>query len=216
MKKLHKSIALGILILFYAIGLQGQNTIVSILPKPLNLQIEKGIFKITDKTNIIVANENTRKDAEIFNQYLSQYYGISLPVSINSKADKHSIIIKDISTEILPDDAYRMHITPDSILIEGKGAGVFYALQSLRQLMPAKKMTSLDVPCLKIYDYPQYSWRGMHLDVCRHFYTIAEVKKYIDMITFYKMNVFHWHLTDDQGWRIMIDKYPKLTSVGGY
>ncbi|MEI6122929.1 MAG: beta-N-acetylhexosaminidase [Bacteroidota bacterium] len=196
---------------------KSQSKDLAILPQPFELTPQKGVFKITEKTIIVVNNQQTSgHDAEIFNQYLSQYYGMSLQVSQNRQTKGKVIKLIDNPGLLLPDDAYRLHITPDSIRIEGKGSGVFYALQTLRQLLPDVKSETLDIPCASIYDYPQFQWRGMHLDVCRHFFTPIEVKKYIDLIAFYKMNVFHWHLTDDQGWRIMIDKYPKLTSVGGY
>ena len=95
---------------------------------------------------------------------------------------------------------------------KGGSAGVFYGLQSLIQLLPAGN--SPEIPCLDIQDSPRYRWRGMHLDVCRHFFGVDDVKKYLDLIALCKMNTFHWHLTDDQGWRIEIKKYPLLTEVG--
>jgi len=198
-------------------NLAGQKQIVSILPEPVEVQLEKGRFSISSETLICVDNQKTsNQDAEVFNEYLSMYYGFSLAVSQSQPRDSNIIIVKSIVDPQMPDDAYRLHVSKKSILIEGKGAGIFYAFQTLKQLLPAQKSEPLRIPRIKIYDYPQYSWRGMHLDVCRHFFTPAEVKKYIDYLSFYKMNKFHWHLTDDQGWRIPIDKYPKLTSVGGY
>ena len=216
MKKLSALFAITFLITAPEL-LKSQTKETSIMPRPVEITQQKGSFKITGKTLILVNNSETAgKDAGIFDQYLSQYYSVSLEVSQNMQTKGRAIKLYDVNDITMPDDAYRMLVTPDSIRIEGKGAGVFYALQSLRQLLPATKGGDLEVPCLQIYDYPHYQWRGMHLDVCRHFFTPLEVKKYIDLIAFYKMNVFHWHLTDDQGWRITIDKYPKLTSVGGY
>ncbi len=216
MKKYLFVSALSLSLLISA-NVKSQNQEIAILPKPVELTQQKGSFKLNSKTIIIVNNKETAgRDAEIFNQYLSKYYGKSLEVSQDLTLKTKAIKIFDVHDITMPDDAYRMQVTPDSILIEGKGAGVFYALQSLRQMLPPTKAETLDVPCVSIYDYPKYTWRGMHLDVCRHFFTTMEVKKYIDMIAFYKMNVFHWHLTDDQGWRIMIDKYPKLATVGGF
>lgn len=112
------------------------------------------------------------------------------------------------------------HLTIDekniSILAEGNSAGAFYAIQTLIQLLPVGKNKSLKIPCLQIKDSPRFEWRGMHLDVCRHFFPVDFIKKYIDMMAMYKMNTFHWHLTEDQGWRIEIKKYPKLTQVGAW
>jgi hexosaminidase len=216
MKKIRFVLVLFVILLLQTHLLISQTGVISILPKPVNIQVDKGVFKITDKTIIVAASESARQDAEVFNQYLSQLYGMSLQVTAASDPKAKYIKLMVTVDPSMTQDAYKMVVTPDSIRIEGRDAGIFYALQSLRQLLPAKKSSTLEVPSVSIYDYPQYSWRGMHLDVCRHFFTTAEVKKYIDLIAFYKMNVFHWHLTDDQGWRIMIDKYPKLTSVGGY
>lgn len=212
-----KNYFLLITAMLISVNLAGQKEIISILPEPVEVQLEKGHFSLSSKTMIYVDNQKTStQDAEVFNEYLSEYYGFSIAVSLNQPIDGNVIIVKNITDPKMPDDGYRLHVSQKSILIEGKGAGIFYAFQTLKQLLPAQKSETLRIPGIKIYDYPQYSWRGMHLDVCRHFFTPAEVKKYIDYLSFYKMNKFHWHLTDDQGWRIPIDKYPKLTSVGGY
>ena len=109
-------------------------------------------------------------------------------------------------------------------MAEGDGAGFFYALQTLVQLIPPLEIKTLKeapqksflLPYVYIRDQPRYDWRGMHLDVCRHFFPISFVKRYIDLIAAYKMNTFHWHLTEDQGWRIEIKKYPKLTEIGAW
>lgn len=114
------------------------------------------------------------------------------------------------------EEGYSLRITPKKIIVEAVSEkGFFYALQTLRQLVFQYNDTK-KLPCLDITDYPRFQWRGMHLDCSRHFFTVPEVKQYIDMLSMYKMNVFHWHLTDDQGWRIEIKKYPLLTSVGGW
>lgn len=119
-------------------------------------------------------------------------------------------------------EAYLLQIDQNGILIRYKDeAGAFYATQTLKQLCPiessdieANKQVKLNIPFCTIYDYPNFSYRGMHLDECRHFFGLDAVKKYIDMLAFQKMNFFHWHLTDDQGWRIEIKRYPKLTEIG--
>ncbi|HOV10324.1 MAG TPA: beta-N-acetylhexosaminidase [Bacteroidales bacterium] len=216
MKTIPKFFLLTVMILFSA-SLSGQKQIISISPEPVEMTYSKGRFILTPQTKIYVDNmETSGKDAAVFNEYLSENYGFSLSINQSQKYDSNSIVIKKSVNKEMPQDAYRMDVSSGYIIIEGKDAGVFYALQSLKQLLPAYKTELIKIRNLRIYDYPTYSWRGMHLDVCRHFFTTGEVKKYIDLIAFYKMNVFHWHLTDDQGWRIQIDKYPKLTSVGGY
>jgi hexosaminidase len=117
--------------------------------------------------------------------------------------------------------SYDISIDSNSIKIKGSKIGLYYATQTLQQIFEqskfdAKNPTKIQLPQLHIYDYPTFLYRGMHLDVSRHFFTVAEVKKYIDYLARYKFNVFHWHLTDDQGWRIEIKKYPLLTQIGSF
>lgn len=116
----------------------------------------------------------------------------------------------------LKNGAYELQIDSATIRVSsGTKAGIFYAIQTLIQLLPYKTTTNkVFLPCLQINDAPRFEWRGMHLDVCRHFFPTNFIKKYIDFLAMYKMNVFHWHLTEDQGWRIAISKYPKLTDIG--
>ncbi|HTI09615.1 MAG TPA: DUF6528 family protein [Puia sp.] len=116
----------------------------------------------------------------------------------------------------LPAEGYRLSITPDSIILTGKGAGLFYGIQSLIQLFPNETGAVALLPCLTIEDRPRYPYRGFMLDVSRHFFTIDEVKELLDWMAFYKLNRFHWHLTDDEGWRLEIKSYPKLTQVGAW
>lgn len=206
-----------VITLLAAASLYGQKQIVAIFPEPVEISFSKGRFILTPQTKIYVDNmETSGKDAAVFNEYLLENYGFSLSIKQSQQQDSNSIIIKKSADGQMPQDAYRLDISTGFIFIEGRDAGVFYALQSLKQLLPDYKTDIIKIRNLKIFDYPAYSWRGMHLDVCRHFFTVEEVKKYIDLLAFYKMNTFHWHLTDDQGWRIQIDKYPKLTSVGAY
>ncbi|MGZ3751687.1 MAG: family 20 glycosylhydrolase, partial [Mucilaginibacter sp.] len=126
----------------------------------------------------------------------------------------NSIVFTEKGTENLPEQGYRLTITPQQIVVAGKGAGLFYGIQTLLQLMPADRKASISVPCAQIEDYPRFGYRGLMLDVCRHFFSVEFVKKTIDLMAYYKLNNFHWHLTDDQGWRIEIKKYPRLTQIG--
>jgi hexosaminidase len=107
-------------------------------------------------------------------------------------------------------EAYQLSVKPNQISINASNpAGIFYGIQTLLRLLPLEKNASLSLPCVDIDDEPQYKWRGMHLD-CSRTFSKNEVKKYIDYLAMYKLNVFHWHLVDDQGWRIEIKKYPLL------
>ena len=111
----------------------------------------------------------------------------------------------------LPEEGYTIDVTRARVkVVASTEAGLFYARQTLRQLEENGR-----IPCVKITDYPRFRWRGFHVDPCRHFLSVEETKKQIDILSSYKMNVMHWHLTDDQGWRIQIKRYPRLTEVGG-
>lgn len=127
----------------------------------------------------------------------------------DDKATKYTRIDLIIDTSAGPLEAYKMNIFPNDIVIYGGRIGAYYALQTIKQLEENGTL----YPGV-INEYPEYKYRGMHLDVCRHFFTVSEIKKYLDMMARYKFNVFHWHLTEDQGWRIEIKKYPKLTEIG--
>ena len=117
----------------------------------------------------------------------------------------------------MPNEGYQLRIYADRIIIAAESeAGVFYGLQTLAQILPVDWENKVQIPVCQIDDNPRFPYRGMHLDVCRHFYSVDFVKKYIDLMARYKLNTFHWHLTEDQGWRIEIKKYPKLTEVGAW
>ena len=151
--------------------------------------------------------------------FLADYLRDKKMLSIQSKADTNknvanSIVFTSSGLDSLPPEGYRLTITPQKITIAGRGAGLFYGVQTLLQLMPATGAATIKFPCVQIEDYPRFGYRGMMLDVCRHFFSVEFVKKYIDLMAAYKLNTFHWHLTDDQGWRIEIKKYPRLTEIG--
>jgi hexosaminidase len=192
---------------------------INIIPKPVRTVKTEGSFSITAATQIILEETGLEKSAQFLNDYLQQFYGFRLPVIRNGGLrNKTNLIRLDIEKmdNSIP-GAYTMVIDKSAVTIGGDNAmGAFYGIQSLIQLLPLEKKQSLSVPCLEIEDHPRFAYRGMHLDVGRHFFNAAYVKKFIDFIAMHKMNTFHWHLTEDQGWRIEIKKYPKLTSVGAF
>ncbi len=188
----------------------------AIIPEPVAITAGKGQFKLSRQT-VIVSNDPAIRDAiNFFNQYLFENYGFRLTV----KKQHTGSAIRLISRVFIraPDkDAYQLTVDKKSITIEGDThAGTFYGLQTLIQLLPVEKSTSLTIPALSINDYPRFKYRGMMLDVSRHFFSVEMVKKYIDYLALHKINYFHWHLTDDQGWRIEIKKYPLLTQKGAW
>ena len=197
---------------------QEQQNNVSIIPYPKECKLSNGNFTLTPETKIIINASTPKTEIEFFNNYLVSNYGFSLQTSKTIPLTGNYIQFEIPDWEAGYKENY--HLTIDekhiSILAEAKSAGIFYALQSLTQLLPLEKSKSIKIPCLQIKDSPRFEWRGMHLDVCRHFFPVSFIKQYIDMLAMYKMNTFHWHLTDDQGWRIEIKKYPKLTEIGAW
>lgn len=202
-----------------------QNTL-PIIPQPTEVSLKSGYFKLSPETKIILNDETLNSDVDWFNEYLKKNYGFKLETLAEKPKSGNSISFEKPDFEAGWKEKYSLEIDENeiSILAEGDGAGFFYALQTLVQLIPPQEIKSLKeapqrsfiIPCVYVKDNPRYDWRGMHLDVCRHFFPISFVKRYIDLIAAYKMNTFHWHLTDDQGWRIEIKKYPKLTEVGAW
>lgn len=193
--------------------LQAQS--VNIIPQPAKMEVGQGHFTIDANTKIIVSGAGMEKSARFLNDYLQKFYGFNLKV-IKGKAAS-GIVLKQAAMADGVDGAYTMNIDKSGVTIAGHTEnGTFYGIQSLIQLLPLEKSKTFTVPFLSIEDRPRFAYRGMHLDVGRHFFPVDFIKKYIDFIAMYKLNTFHWHLTEDQGWRIEIRQYPRLTSVGGF
>jgi hexosaminidase len=201
---------------------------ISIIPRPLSLKLEDGTFLLTKSTSICFADDSKelKMIAEQLSVRLAAATGFAITVT-HQRGDKvpaGAIVLGLVDDANLGREGYRLNVTKKNIRIEGSAsAGVFYGVQTLYQLLPteiekaqASSGVIWSVPCIRIEDKPRFSWRGMHLDVGRHFFSKDSVKRYIDLIASYKMNTFHWHLTEDQGWRIEIKKYPRLTSVGAW
>ncbi|MFL5771560.1 MAG: beta-N-acetylhexosaminidase, partial [Flavisolibacter sp.] len=211
----------GLIFLLASISLNVFSQQPQIIPQPVNIKLGTGSFTLSKKTVISARNDEDRKTAHLFNEYLEKIYGFKLDIDRQESKNYIRLVTKTFIRA--PDkDAYSLNITKDGITIDGDTyAATFYGMQTLIQLLPTDKKVAgsnsqLPIPFLSIQDYPRFSYRGMHLDVCRHFFPVDFVKKYIDYLAMHKMNYFHWHLTDDQGWRIEIKKYPELTSRGAY
>ncbi|WP_221390197.1 beta-N-acetylhexosaminidase [Dyadobacter sp. NIV53] len=192
---------------------------VSIIPKPTQVLLAKGEWTLNSKAKIgAPADEKWTHVADMLSSQLSKATGMTLK-TVKGKGDISFVVSGDAS---LGEEGYRLLVTPKGITIQSQTArGAFYGMQSLLQLLPAavfsdKAVADIKwvVPYVTIKDVPRYGYRGLMLDVCRHFMPVEAVKKYIDLIALHKQNQFHWHLTDDQGWRIEIKKYPELTSIG--
>jgi len=187
---------------------------ISIVPKPVKTNWQKGIFGISKRTMLVASSEQEKKSADFLNNYLEQFYGFKLTTGKKPAADFISLSAKHASASVIR-GRYTLNVTSASVNITGDNEeGVFYGVQTLIQLLPVEKSEELKIPAVSIEDFPRFAYRGLMLDCGRHFMQADFVKKYIDYIALHKMNYFHWHLTEDQGWRIEIKKYPKLTEIG--
>jgi hexosaminidase len=196
---------------------QTKSSAVNIIPKPVSLKMKAGYFKLDKNTKLVVKDENDRNSADFLNEYLKQYYGISLSVTSSAVQNYISFATRKFVKAPDNEEHYTLEGTKNGITVEGDSyAGTFRGVQSIIQLLPVTKTSTLNVPLVSISDEPRLGYRGLMLDVGRHFFSVEFVKKYIDYIALHKMNTFHWHLTEDQGWRIEIKKYPRLTEVGAY
>jgi len=192
---------------------------VSIVPITNHLEETNGAFVLKSNTSIGVIDAELIPAAEYLADMLSSATGYDLKVKEGEGTI--TLALGDVQGK---EGAYTLTAESDKVNITGNSyGGVIAGIESLRQLFPPQieskeivKGTDWAIPAVNIQDAPRFEWRGIMLDVSRHFYTIGEVKELLDVMALYKMNKFHWHLTDDQGWRIEIKKYPKLTTVGGY
>lgn len=210
-----------LIVFIIATGVRNNSTAqtLSIIPMPAHLVAGKGNFIITSQTLIITPHGYFSNEAGQLNQIIVK--GLGKRLKIKSTPTPYAIQLVHDSSITAP-EAYGLKITPSKIIIAaGSPAGIFHAIETIRQLLPpgienGTVYKQFSLPALTINDAPAYSWRGMHLDVSRHFFSIDYLKKLIDVMALYKMNKLHLHLTDDQGWRIEIKKYPKLTEEGAW
>ena len=199
--------------LFFTVLTHAQQ--VNIIPQPVSLKINKGSFALNDKVQIAY-DQSSELAARFLYDYLVKYYNLKCRITETGNALKDTRTIYLFSSEGDKGN-YKLNIEQHSVEIKGDAAGVFYGVQTFIQLLPVgANISRVETPCVKIEDEPRFAYRGMHLDVGRHFFPVSFVKKYIDYIALHKMNYFHWHLTEDQGWRIEIKKYPRLTEVGAW
>jgi len=172
---------------------------------------------IIDQNTEIISNDSLSNSALFLQNYIQQFYNIKLRINPNSTSKKNIIRLEIISRLLKNVNEYELISNDNQTIIYACSEnGLFYGIQTLIQLIPETKSQLLQIPALSIIDYPRFDYRGMHLDVSRHFFDVAFIKQYIDYLALHKMNYFHWHLTDDHGWRIEIKKYPKLTEIGAW
>ncbi len=187
------------------------------------------VFELTGKTKIYypVQNEDVRRNAEFLSQYIADITSYKLECLPLQGDEKEGIFLSVNPDYLTEPESYEIAVNPQQVTISGAdAAGIFYGIQTLRKSLPtgviqameekARRDCKIVLPCATVSDYPRFHYRGMHLDVCRHFMPLDSVKIYIDMLAMHGMNRFHFHISEDQGWRMEIKKYPKLTEIGAY
>jgi len=191
---------------------------VNIIPQPVSIKTGLSTEKfIIDKSTEIISSDSLSNSALFLQSYIQKYYDLKLRINPNSTSKKNIIKLEIVTRLLKSSNEYELVSNYDQTIIYANSEnGLFYGVQTLIQLLPDVKSASLQIPAVSITDYPRFDYRGMHLDVSRHFFDVEFVKQYIDYLALHKMNYFHWHLTDDHGWRIEIKKYPKLTEIGAW
>ncbi|HSN08734.1 MAG TPA: beta-N-acetylhexosaminidase, partial [Hanamia sp.] len=203
---------------------QKNNVAEMLIPEPVSVTSGTGNFLLKPNTNIhvITSNADAKRVGNYISEKLKRATGYNVPVVISSKKLANGINLSLIKDATLGDEGYHLNVTAGEISISAnKPAGLFYGIQTLYQLFPKEindssvaKNVKWKVPVCRVTDYPRFGWRGMMLDVSRHFFTKKQVEEFIDQMVKYKFNLLHLHLTDDEGWRIEIKGLPRLTEVG--
>jgi hexosaminidase len=187
---------------------------ITIIPEPKLLQSVPGSFVLNDHAIIHYEGKAGKTTADLLQSFLTANYGITLQIS-HDPLPKQPLqpIINLIESTTSKPEAYTLEVNAGTVYLKGDAAGLFYGLQTLHQLLPTEKSNTIHIPGVRIEDEPRFAYRGLMLDVGRHFFPPSYVKQFIDLMAQYKFNRFHWHLTEDQGWRIEIKKYPRLQEI---
>ena len=200
---------------------QGNRADYRVVPLPDRIDgIKSADFKLTNRCLIDypIGNRDMERNAVMLSQYVEELTGIHLSTRpVNPPMNNYGCISLMLDPKMGSDESYRINVTAKSVEIAGKTpAGVFYGIQTLRKSIPVGKTDQMLLPAAQVASSPRFGYRGMHLDCSRHFFGVETVKRYLDIMALHGMNRLHWHLTDDQGWRVEIKKYPRLAEVGGW
>src|ERR1043166_9641455 len=203
-----------------------QSASINIIPIPVSVATKTGAFQLTDRTAIELSSSDAdaNRVAHFLAAALNAPTGHKIPVSKSVSGGAIKLVLLSTEDKSLGTEGYKLSVTTNEVTLSAnKPAGLFYGAQSILQLLPkeieskaAVKNAACTMPAVETTDYPRFGWRGLMFDVSRHFFTKQDVKQFIDDMVRYKFNLLHWHLTDDQGWRIEIKSMPKLTSVGAW
>ena len=194
------------------VSMSAQSVKTVVIPQPMEATAAKGSYTLSAKSVVVAKDASLVRPAELFAEYVAKDLGATIAVK---QGEKGAVVLSLDNS--LAKEEYKLNISSKGIqIVGGTAQGVFYGLQSLRQMVSAGERTKkgVELEGVAIQDKPLLGHRGAMLDVCRHFFTVAEVKRFIDIAAMHKINVFHWHLTEDQGWRIEIKKYPELIKIG--
>ena len=203
----------------FAICMAAASVLASVIPQPVELKETGKTFELKPDAVIAYADEAAKESAEMLASTLRPATGFELPVRRGATGD---IVFECLDEPDLGAEGYELRITNYALIQAPASAGLFYGSQTLRQLLPVeifapeRQSVRWVVPGVEIRDWPRFGWRGQHLDVARHFMPVEWVKTFIDQMALHKLSIMHWHLTDDQGWRVEIKKYPKLTEIGAW
>lgn len=203
-----------------ALNERSYNDGINIIPTPASLIRQEGQLSLKNNATYFASTPQAKTVADFFVAKLKTVTGFKFTAAKQASNATISVVVN--SKLKMDDEGYKLEVTPNQVKIEAKTPhGAFYGLQTMMQLLPAEvekgqlvKSISWNMPCVKIEDAPRFGYRGVMLDPCRHFIPVENIKKQLDVMALFKINKFHWHLTEDQGWRIEIKKYPKLTEIG--
>lgn len=209
-----KKILLSVALMVASISLHATDANYQVVPLPQSVTAEKGapfVLEVFTSINVASKDDAMRRNGEFLKQYITEATGITL----DDQNKKGNTITLKLNPKIENEEGYVITIKANTITIEGKTPrGVFYGVQTLRKSLPLEKAKSVTFPAARIVDYPRFGYRGTMLDCARHYFKMDFIKEFIDMLALHNINTFHWHLTEDQGWRVQIDRYPKLTEIG--
>ena len=213
-----KKITLVICSLMVTMTLFAQKADYNVVPMPQSVNLSTNApFVLNARTRIafIEGNEEMERNAMFLKEYVQKNTGLLLALSTNTAKAPANTIKLMLDPKMTEDEGYSITVDNKGVIVLGKTpAGVFYGIQTLRKSLPTTKVDQVEFPAVKIADNPRFAYRGMMLDCGRQFFPVEKVKEFIDLIAMHNMNRFHWHLTEDQGWRIEIKKYPMLTAIG--
>ena len=193
---------------------------INVIPTPVSLTQNEGVFKVGKNMAFQASTPEAKVIAEYFASKINQATGYKTTVGDRAVSNGISLVLDDALD--VNNEGYTLDVTTDGVTVKAKTPqGLFYGMQTFMQLLPAEIESPAVVngiawttPCVTVKDEPRFAYRGFMLDPCRHFIPVENVKKQIDVLSLFKVNTMHWHLTDDQGWRVEIKKYPKLTEIG--